>query len=88
VLGAFAVAVTAVRLVLPVLAHRVSQVQVLRGAMWIASNLSNVASWLRARRAMMFASRVCTSRREALLGPVQTKAGPSSAAHSFRLIQA
>lgn len=37
VLGAFAVAVTAVRLVLPVLAHRVGQVQVLRGAMWLAA---------------------------------------------------
>ena len=38
VLGAFAVAVTAVRLVIPLLAHRVSEVQVLAGAMlWIGA---------------------------------------------------
>ena len=36
VLGAFAVAVTAVRLVLPVLAHRLGEGQVLRAAMWLA----------------------------------------------------
>jgi MFS family permease len=38
VLGAFAVAVTAVRLLIPLLAHRVSEVQVLAGAMlWIGA---------------------------------------------------
>ncbi|HVZ31956.1 MAG TPA: MFS transporter, partial [Polyangiaceae bacterium] len=44
-LGAFALAVTAVRLVIPFLAHRLSEAQVLAGAMAIVASVFAIYPW-------------------------------------------
>lgn len=45
VLGVFALAVTSVRLVLPVLAHRLGETEVLRGAMMLVAAVFTVYPW-------------------------------------------